>query len=72
MTDYKALYEKQLEENKKLKDDAKDSSYYLRCLMDYLHNPDNPDEDYVKEWAEDEGLNKEDTEDLLINFGYGE
>ena len=58
------------EENKKLKEGVKHANNYWRCLMDHLSNPDNPDINFIKPWASEDGLNEEDTEELLNNFGY--
>jgi len=60
------------EENKKLKEDDKHGDNYWRCIMDHLSNPDNPDVNFIKSWSSDDDLNKEDTEELLNNFGYYE
>jgi len=60
------MYEKNC---KKLKEDAGDTARYWECMMDFLGNPDGPTQEYVQEWAKDEGLSKLDTEDLLNNFG---
>ena len=58
MTDYKALYEQQLAENKKLKEeieelrhDAKLAIEFWSCLMDCRDNPDNPSKDEIDEWC---------------------
>jgi len=57
------------EENKKLKEGDKHADNYWRCIMDHLSNPDNPDVNFIKLWASEDGLNEEDTEELLNNFG---
>tara|TARA_R110000796_G_scaffold112395_1_gene223876 strand:+ start:156 stop:509 length:354 start_codon:yes stop_codon:yes gene_type:complete len=59
-------------EIKKLKDDSDDADRYWRCREDCGGAHHEPDEDSVEPYRDDEGLNKEDTEDLLIHFGYGE
>ena len=60
------------EENKKLKEGVKLADNYWRCIMDHLSNPDNPDVNFIKPWASEDGLNEEDTEELLNHFGYYE
>jgi hypothetical protein len=54
----------------KLKEGVKHADNYWRCIMDHLSNPDNPDVNFIKPWASEDGLNEEDTEELLNNFGY--
>tara|TARA_R110002012_G_C11643915_1_gene610878 strand:- start:154 stop:648 length:495 start_codon:yes stop_codon:yes gene_type:complete len=57
---------------KKLKSDAKDMSRYWSCIMDFCHNPDNPDKDYVVQWCEQQSVSDEDKQELLIDFGFDE
>tara|TARA_R110001592_G_scaffold197347_1_gene445306 strand:+ start:300 stop:920 length:621 start_codon:yes stop_codon:yes gene_type:complete len=70
--EFQEVMDKLKEQNKKLKEDDKHADNYWRCIMDHLSNPDNPDVDFIKPWASDDGLNEEDTEELLNNFGYYE
>ena len=70
VSDLVAKHKKLEAENKKLKEDDKHSENYWRCIMDHLDNPDNPDANFIKPWASEDGLNEEDTEELLNNFGY--
>ena len=63
-----------IEHLEKVDRSKEDDLRYWRCLMGIVcgKNHDNPDKDFVEMWAVEEGLNKEDTEDLLINFGHEE
>ena len=70
VSDLVAKHKKLEAENKKLKEDDKHSENYWRCIMDHLDNPDNPDANFIKPWASEDGLNEEDTEELLNKFGY--
>ena len=63
-------FKERQEENNQLKKEIKHSDNYWRCIMDNLSNPDNPDVNFIKSWASEDGLNEEDTEELLNKFGY--
>mgnify|MGYP003631996253 CR=1 FL=1 len=60
------------EENKKLKSDKKDNSRYWECIMDFCHNPENPNKDYIVQWCELNNVSDEDKQELLIDFGFDE
>ena len=57
---------------KKLKSDAKDISRYWECIMDFCHNPDNPNKDYIVQWCELNEVSDVDKIELLNAFGFYE
>jgi len=57
---------------KKLKSNANDMSRYWECIMDFCHNPDNPDKDHVVQWCEWNKVSDEDKIELFNLFGFYE
>jgi len=60
------------EENKELKSNAKDNQRYWSCIMDSLHNPDNPNKGYIAQWCEWNEVSDEDKIELFNAFGFYE